>query len=1050
MPEVQEKIWGNFRLGWNPYQIPPAPAMPDGHLYPFLMEEGQMVECQGLRAGSDGVLRKHRDQYRIHGAAVEDETMTALWEFKTSTRNQLLAIWTDGSVWRLDADWDNAVADQWDYGYELFKSVPWRRCGQPLPYGTEDFADWTETDPGSHLTLSRRRVLATGLVGSDAAHVTKDLASIGQFRWEFSFRVTALASDSVVCLVGMSSSGSVVDSWGLYVHVWNSVPHVTMYPPYNPGKPIELDTTYYVIFEPEWPFAPNPENRIAKFYLYTDPDYSDLEPIVIWDTKWVPDLRYAHMMVPQDGTAATFSGWVENLILTELVVGGDLPQTQPFAFAQARNQLFVSHRDMATRVWDGRYLLEAGLLPPTSPLTGDSTAEDLTDGWVETDTGSYLGVAADKVTATSMPSNAASRLSKDLTAIGAFDWRFIVQVDSAEALANLTLLCASDQDGPPSEYHKGLRVYALESLGTVELYLGYGASETVKTLAFGVPYYCRLASDGVRIATLYVHMADDYSDEPWTSATWYPMADQRYVVLACAGVLSNTAKMTATVSEVDLGGVSTGTGVLPAGTYHYVCTYVFADALGNVLWESCPSPVSAPMVLTGSHSLLLKGIPLGPEPPGDWQTWRKLYRSYTVSVDPGAEGADYLWMATIQDNTTTTFTDNVSAGYLGAPAPVGNGIPPRGDLMLWHNDRLWVAGLSCTSRSFSGYETTGLNNLLMWSELGSPAYFGANNYVRVGNDNRILNLLPAPNGGILILKEGSMWLLTGYDDSLSEGDFELHCLSSATGGTTLRGGAAGPEGCVWESVAGMMFWDGSNLRKLVDYNYATWAPRDPAATDPLLAYNRGKFFIRDYIWEPETDAWQQYGVEQVGNVGLLGFELGARQSHVLTETQWVSAGDNEITVLETGDPFGYADGEGYTYTSWYGQVALTFPPLLAGPGEEIVLLEFEVDGYWPNSHTEPPSATVLTTKRAQVYLNEDGEYSVTLGHNAWPSTTLTLLSGQGVVGVPPGYPYSTASLRSNAQAIWYLQMSGECMSNCEIRGVRFKFYRRKRGVNIGT
>lgn len=873
-PLIEEAVWYNFKRGWNPYQIPSTPAVPTGHLYPYLMQENQMVECQGVHAGPDGLLRWHRDQYRIHTPegnlvtpiVLTGQTLTGLHEFKTEAKNQLLAIYTGGGMYRMTTDWDNATAVKWTYGYQLFKNGEWVACDtglpgtrpfgfaqmrdrlfighksmatkcwdgtfslqanwkpprvSPTPYSTEEdltAVAWVETDPASHLTVSAAKVTAASMAGTEAAHVTKDLTSVGAFEWRFDFRVTAMDDGSTVQLIGLSESAAAIGTVALYARRVGTKYYVTMTPT-GTDVEITLGTTYYASMKRGSPPGVPSAGFAAMTAIFTASDFSDEEPSYTWRAyTYAGTQRYAHLMIPQDGTAATFSGWLEHLDL----------------------------------------LVDPGMA-----------------------------------------------------------------------------------------------------------------------------------------------------------------------------------------------------GGLPDGNYHYVQTLCYVDSTGAVVWETAPSPASAKVRPSGgSAAIRLKNLVIGPtltagQIAAGYEVWRRIYRNYTSSTADGAIGEHYLRVVTINDNTTTTWTDNVPEGLAGDEAPWSHGLPPRGDILVQHNDRLFMASCSCSSRSYEGYETAGLENMLFWSELDEPWYFAATNYIRVGDDSPILCLL-SWNRELLILKEHSTWVLRGYDDDLEDGDFTLECISPSIGVTCQNGGAAGTMGCLWEDVSGLMFWNGQSFRRLVDFQYKTWTPREPYKVNPLIAFSRGKFMLRDRFWEPETDSWQRYAQPITGNLGLQAFAFGPLQSHIITEMQWVKDGPAEISVLESGNAFGNADGEGSTYSDWYGQVALTFPPLVAAPGEEIVPVEFEIDGYWPNSHVEPPSEEVLTTKRPFIYLNEDGDYSQTLGENAFPSATTRIQSGQGIVGVPSGYTYSTASLRSNAQTIWYLQMSAFCMANCEIRAVRFRYYRRKRGVNLAT
>jgi uncharacterized phiE125 gp8 family phage protein len=102
----------------------------------------------------------------------------------------------------------------------------------------------------------------------------------------------------------------------------------------------------------------------------------------------------------------------------------------------------------------------------------------------------------------------------------------------------------------------------------------------------------------------------------------------------------------------------TGAGNLSNGAYRYRVTFVTAD--GETEGGDITGAVSVADNATNGQ-IALTAIPLG----GAYVTSRKIYRTE-------ADGSDYLLLATIADNTTTTYNDNIADGSLGAAAPVTN------------------------------------------------------------------------------------------------------------------------------------------------------------------------------------------------------------------------------------------------------------------------------------------------------------------------------------------------------------------------------------------
>jgi len=99
-------------------------------------------------------------------------------------------------------------------------------------------------------------------------------------------------------------------------------------------------------------------------------------------------------------------------------------------------------------------------------------------------------------------------------------------------------------------------------------------------------------------------------------------------------------------------------GNVDNGAHRYLVTFVTAEG------ETQAGVVSSAVTVvdkTVNGQAALTAIPLG----GSSVTARKLYRT-------AAGGSTYLLLATIADNTTTTYTDNITDASLGAGAPTTN------------------------------------------------------------------------------------------------------------------------------------------------------------------------------------------------------------------------------------------------------------------------------------------------------------------------------------------------------------------------------------------
>jgi uncharacterized phiE125 gp8 family phage protein len=127
-------------------------------------------------------------------------------------------------------------------------------------------------------------------------------------------------------------------------------------------------------------------------------------------------------------------------------------------------------------------------------------------------------------------------------------------------------------------------------------------------------------------------------------------------VKAYSRILETNAEPAPGAPTVALAGA--GAGNVENGAHRYRVTFVTADG------ETEGGTISAAVTVadkTTNGKVAISAIPTG----GGAVTSRKLYRTE-------AGGTTYLLLATIADNTTTTYTDNVADATLGAGCPSTN------------------------------------------------------------------------------------------------------------------------------------------------------------------------------------------------------------------------------------------------------------------------------------------------------------------------------------------------------------------------------------------
>jgi len=177
------------------------------------------------------------------------------------------------------------------------------------------------------------------------------------------------------------------------------------------------------------------------------------------------------------------------------------------------------------------------------------------------------------------------------------------------------------------------------------------------------------------------------------------------------GVYPPTSTMTAATSS---------NGTL-TGDYLYRLTFVNSQSV-----ESDVGPIMATFT-AASEEISVTSIPVAPQSFGI--STRRLYRTE-------AGGSTYKLVATINDNTTTSYTDNNDDAELGGDAPTDQGVPPNYGFCVTFADRIF-----CNDPSNLNYG--------WYSELGNPYVFKATNFQKVGdNSGQLLRGIQVHNNGI--------------------------------------------------------------------------------------------------------------------------------------------------------------------------------------------------------------------------------------------------------------------------------------------------------------
>ena len=146
------------------------------------------------------------------------------------------------------------------------------------------------------------------------------------------------------------------------------------------------------------------------------------------------------------------------------------------------------------------------------------------------------------------------------------------------------------------------------------------------------------------------------------------------------------------------------TGSVLTGSYRYAMTNVNTNLVESDYFEIGSFTAS-------SENTLLSSLPVAPQSFG--VDARNLYRTE-------AGGSTFKRLATISDNTTTTYEDGTTDGNLGVDAPTDQGVPPASQAIIYHAARLFFIDPT--------------DWLVKYSEIGNPYVVKALSFLQVGDE----------------------------------------------------------------------------------------------------------------------------------------------------------------------------------------------------------------------------------------------------------------------------------------------------------------------------
>jgi hypothetical protein len=170
------------------------------------------------------------------------------------------------------------------------------------------------------------------------------------------------------------------------------------------------------------------------------------------------------------------------------------------------------------------------------------------------------------------------------------------------------------------------------------------------------------------------------------------------------------------------------------GDVNYKFTYVNSYSVESDITAGATTTLT----LGTSASVSITCVPVAPVSFG--VNARRIYRR------DSATSSEYKRVATISDNTTTTYLDQIPNASLGVAAPLDQGEPPLWKFIISHQERLWMA--------------TGADSTLYYSELTTPFVVKSANFILFSDgDGEVITGLAVHANMLVVYKSNSVWLL---------------------------------------------------------------------------------------------------------------------------------------------------------------------------------------------------------------------------------------------------------------------------------------------------
>jgi len=154
----------------------------------------------------------------------------------------------------------------------------------------------------------------------------------------------------------------------------------------------------------------------------------------------------------------------------------------------------------------------------------------------------------------------------------------------------------------------------------------------------------------------------------------------------------------------------------------------------------------------------------------------------------------------LNDNVTTTFTDTLLDANLTTELETDQGIPPVGDIVVSHLNRLFIAG------------SVDYPNRVWFSRSERPDNWPSTYYLDVGTSNDSIKNMVLFEGKLYFIQTAGIAGMYGSDPDT----FSWHQTRSHVGTTSRWGTAVGPDGIYFVSHDGIYRFDGLKSMRISD------------------------------------------------------------------------------------------------------------------------------------------------------------------------------------------------------------------------------------------